>query len=99
MTVIREKATLAGSIEAPPSKSLTQRAIACAVLAAGRSRLRANSLCADASSALKVARALGAVVEREGSWISITGSPLFRELAAQPLEDRGEAPMDLDCGE
>lgn len=99
MTLVREKAALAGSIEAPPSKSLSQRAIACAVLASGRSRIRAKSLCDDASSALNVARALGAAVDRDGAWISITGSPLFGDPAAPLSNEEMEAPIDLDCGE
>lgn len=99
MNVVREKTNLSGSIEAPPSKSLTQRAIACAVLAEGHSRIRASSLCADALSALGVARALGATVERRDAWISIQGSPLFRELASGLWEGNDEAGIDLDCGE
>ncbi|MDX9783449.1 MAG: 3-phosphoshikimate 1-carboxyvinyltransferase [Spirochaetia bacterium] len=99
MTVVRERMRLAGNIEAPPSKSLSQRAIACAVLAEGKSRIRASSLCADAESALRVAHALQATVDRRAEWISIRGSLLFRELAAQPLSGQDDASLDLDCGE
>ncbi len=102
MTVVREKVTLSGTIKAPPSKSLTQRAIACAVLAEGQSCIRASSLCADALSALGVARSLGAVVDRQSEWISIRGSPLFNEFAGEfsgRFDGKNGIPIDLDCGE
>jgi 3-phosphoshikimate 1-carboxyvinyltransferase len=62
-----------GSVAAPPSKSVLQRALAAATLAPGTSVLRASALCDDARAALRAAKALGATVILEGDRIAITG--------------------------
>jgi 3-phosphoshikimate 1-carboxyvinyltransferase len=49
-----------GTLTAPASKSMTQRAIAAALLAGGESLISNASLCDDARAALALARALGA---------------------------------------
>ena len=54
-----------GDLAVPCSKSFAQRAIVCAALAEGRSRLRSYTPCADSEAALAVARALGAIVRKE----------------------------------
>ena len=54
-----------GDLAVPCSKSFAQRAIVCAALAEGRSRLRAYTPCADSEAAIAVARALGATVRKE----------------------------------
>lgn len=82
-----------GSVKAPASKSSMQRAVACAALAEGTSVLRSGELCADSLSALRLAGALGARVERRGETIAITGIS-----ASSPRSGPG-GPLDLDCGE
>ena len=57
----------------PASKSFAQRAILAAALAEGRSRLSDYSPCDDSEAAIKVAQALGAGVEKEGSTLIING--------------------------
>ena len=54
-----------GDLAVPCSKSFAQRAIVCAALAEGRSRLRAYTPCADSEAAIAVARALGATVRKD----------------------------------
>ena len=54
-----------GDLAVPCSKSFAQRAIVCAALAEGRSRLRSYTPCADSEAALAVARSLGATVRKE----------------------------------
>ena len=54
-----------GDLAVPCSKSFAQRAIVCAALAEGRSRLRAYTPCADSEAAISVARALGATVRKD----------------------------------
>ena len=54
-----------GDLAVPCSKSFAQRAIVCAALAEGRSRLRSYTPCADSEAALAVARELGATVRKE----------------------------------
>ena len=54
-----------GDLAVPCSKSFAQRAIVCAALAEGRSRLRSYTPCADSEAALAVARAFGATVRKD----------------------------------
>ncbi len=55
---------IGGKIEALASKSAMQRAIACALLADGRSEIRfSGSPCADSRAAGRIAAALGAKLE------------------------------------
>lgn len=76
-TVTVRQGRVGGSARAPASKSALQRAIACAALARGVSRIRAAPLCADALAALGVARDLGAKVRAIEGGVAIEGSPLF----------------------
>lgn len=97
------KGSVSGSIEAPPSKSSMQRAVACATLAQGRSILLSGELCADSESALRLAESLGARVRVDGTSVEIEGSPFFVAVSSEeemPRRDpaTGE-PIDLDCGE
>ena len=57
----------------PSSKSFAQRAIIAAALAEGTSRLSGYSPCGDNESALRVAKALGAQVQVNGSQLVIEG--------------------------
>jgi len=75
-----------GCIEAPPSKSMTQRAIAAALLAAGQSEIRNPSSCEDAVAAVRVAEGLGAEIQRRPGRLSVQGG--FKPKSAR-----------LDCGE
>ena len=68
----------AGPLPMPASKSFAQRAIVAAALAQGTSTLSGYTSCGDNESALAVARALGATVERAGDRVVITG------IGAQP---------------
>lgn len=78
MIVRCERKLIGGSIEAPPSKSSMQRAVACAALAEGTSILRSGELCADSKAALGLARSLGAKVSLSEQTATIEGSDLFR---------------------
>lgn len=62
----------------PVSKSFAQRAIIAAALADGTSHLKGYTPCGDNEAALQVARNLGALVEVNGTELTITG------IAAQP---------------
>jgi 3-phosphoshikimate 1-carboxyvinyltransferase len=67
--------SVAGEVRAPPSKSYTQRALACALLAGGTSEILNPSASEDGLSALRAAEALGARVSRsEGGWRVSGGS-------------------------
>lgn len=94
MTLQRERKTIAGSIDAPASKSSMQRAVACATMAEGRSRLKSGELCADSRAALGLAASLGAAVSFDAEAIAIVGSARFGSSSGDFL---GE--LELDCGE
>jgi len=82
---------VSGTIRAPASKSSMQRAVACAALADGESRLLSPSLCDDSLAALGIARALGACVEIGEGLVRVRGP-------AAPLRS-STAELELDCGE
>ncbi len=75
-----------GTVRAPSSKSMTQRAIAAALLAEGASTIFNPSGCDDSLAALRIAEGLGANVESEPNKLKIRGSG--------QLKDR-----ILNCGE
>jgi 3-phosphoshikimate 1-carboxyvinyltransferase len=60
--VVRGGAALAGSVNAPPSKSHTHRAILLAALAEGTSVLRGASVCDDCRATADACRAMGASI-------------------------------------
>ncbi len=75
-----------GSISAPASKSITQRAIAAALLADGESTIVNPSYCDDSLAAMSIATGLGAKVRPDASMMKITGSCELKE-------------KKLNCGE
>jgi len=75
-----------GILTAPPSKSMTQRAIAAALLAKGTTTLIHTSDCNDSLAALEMAKKLGAEVVPGGDEITIMGGFLIRS-------------QRLNCGE
>lgn len=62
-----------GSLQAPSSKSMAQRAVAAAALGEGRTEISNFSECADALASLECAKALGARIEKNGNVIAIVG--------------------------
>jgi 3-phosphoshikimate 1-carboxyvinyltransferase len=81
-----EPSTIKGQIKAPASKSMTQRAIAAALLADGQSIICNPSYCDDSLAAMSIACGLGARVEPEPGEMKITGSCILKE-------------SKLNCGE
>jgi 3-phosphoshikimate 1-carboxyvinyltransferase len=77
---------VSGEVKAPSSKSMTQRAIAAAMLADGQSFLLNPSYCDDSLAAMSIALSLGARVEPETDRLKITGSGELKE-------------KKLNCGE
>jgi len=87
MNITVTPSRLGGTIEAPPSKSLTQRAIAAGLLAGGSTVIRHPSFCNDSVAAMGIASALGAKVTGTGDVITVTAG----EWPA--------GPVTLNCGE
>jgi 3-phosphoshikimate 1-carboxyvinyltransferase len=81
-----EPSAIKGSIKAPASKSMTQRAIAAALLADGQSIIRNPSYCDDSLAAMSIAVGLGARVEPKVNELRVVGSAILKEAK-------------LNCGE
>jgi len=78
---------LAGLTDAPPSKSLTQRAIAAGLLSGGTTVIRNASFCNDSMAAINMAQALGATIMQQEERINIIAGI------------RPAGPVTLNCGE
>lgn len=81
-----EPSVIKGTVKAPASKSMTQRAIAAALLADGQSIIHNPSYCDDSLAAMSIAVGLGARVEPQVSELRIKGSVTLKETK-------------LNCGE
>ncbi len=87
MNITITPSRLQGSVEAPPSKSLTQRAIAAGLLTGGTTVIHNPSFCNDSLAAMSMVQALGATVVREEERINIMAG------------ERPSGPVTLNCGE
>ena len=74
-----EPSEIKGQIKAPSSKSMTQRAIAAALLADGQSIIHNPSYCDDSLAAMSIAVGLGARVEPLADELRISGSVILKE--------------------
>lgn len=81
-----DPSALEGTVNAPTSKSMTQRAIAAALLADGESIIHKPSYCDDSLAAMSIAVGLGARVEPQINELKIVGSVTLKE-------------SKLNCGE
>jgi len=87
MEVTVHPSRIGGIIASPPSKSMTQRAIAAGLLARGTTVIHNPSFCNDSLAAIGIAEALGAFVSRDDNAITIKGG------------SGAESPVTLHCGE
>lgn len=74
-----EPSAIKGNVKAPASKSMTQRAIAAALLADGESIIHNPSYCDDSLAAMSIAVGLGARIEPQVNEMKITGSAVLKE--------------------
>ena len=72
MEITVHASQLNGTVMAPPSKSLTQRAVVAGLMARGTSVIHNLSFCDDSLAAMKMAENLGAVIRRYKESIAIT---------------------------
>jgi 3-phosphoshikimate 1-carboxyvinyltransferase len=86
MERIAEPSQIKGTIKAPTSKSMTQRAIAAALLADGETIIHNPSYCDDSVAAMSIAVGLGALVKPEAHELRIRGTGILKE-------------SKLNCGE
>jgi 3-phosphoshikimate 1-carboxyvinyltransferase len=89
VAVVR-RSELDGTVRAPPSKSLTQRAVACALIAEGRTEIVDPSDSDDGKVAAAVAKSMGARVRRgERSWL--IDPPTLPEAPDDVVDCKGSA--------
>ncbi len=81
-----EPSGIKGELRAPSSKSMTQRAIAAALLADGQSTIHNPSYCDDSLASMSIAVGLGARVEPQADELKISGTGILKE-------------SKLNCGE
>jgi len=74
-----DPSAIKGKIKAPASKSMTQRAIAAALLAEGQSIIHNPSYCDDSLAAMSIAVGLGARVDPEANELKVNGSVELKE--------------------
>jgi 3-phosphoshikimate 1-carboxyvinyltransferase len=74
-----DPSAIKGTVKAPASKSMTQRAIAAALLADGQSIIQNPSYCDDSLAAMSIAVGLGARVEPQVDQLKIYGSAILKE--------------------
>ena len=79
---------LQGGVTIPPSKSDAHRAVICAALARGISRIAPIELSEDMTATLRAAKALGASIRLEGNVLTVDGSALGEVRS-----------REIDCGE
>ncbi len=77
MKITIKKSGIEGMLKAPPSKSYTHRAIICAALANGKSKITNPLLCNDTEATIKVCKMLGAEVNMRKDLI-IVGTEKLR---------------------
>lgn len=86
MQKIIQPSFVKGSVTAPSSKSMTQRAIAAAMLCTGTTTLKNVSNCNDSLAALEMIQKLGAEIVPGGDEVTLMGGFLLRS-------------QQLNCGE
>ncbi|MBA4417834.1 MAG: 3-phosphoshikimate 1-carboxyvinyltransferase [Syntrophus sp. (in: bacteria)] len=86
---------ISGTVNAPPSKSMTGRAIAAALLAEGTTIIKTPSYCDDALAAIRVAETLGAGIIRKRDKIVITGNGALKGEVKGNLLDCGESGLTM----
>ncbi|MHA2355426.1 MAG: 3-phosphoshikimate 1-carboxyvinyltransferase [Candidatus Thorarchaeota archaeon] len=85
MRAIVHRSAIHGSVNAPPSKSYTHRAIVCGLLSSGTTNVRNPLLSDDTKTTLRISEMMGADIRR-GNEIEITG----------PIELKAPA-SEMDC--
>ncbi len=86
--VVITPAALNGRVTVPPSKSAVHRAVLCAAMAKGVSKIRGVDFSNDIKATISCVRALGADIQTDRDTLTIDGTRLFSQKQAE-----------LSCGE
>lgn len=105
MNVTIRPGKAAGTVVAPPSKSMAHRLLICAGLAKGTSRISGIDYNEDILATLDCLRALGAVCTAEKDTVTVVGTDLHNATPVSPLHCRESGstlrffiPLALLCG-
>lgn len=78
MTAIKITPTkLQGKVKVPPSKSMAHRAIICASLAKGKSRIDNIEYSKDIEATIKAMQSLGTTIEKHENYVTVDGSTTY----------------------
>ena len=97
MDIVVYPGKLRGMVKAPPSKSEAHRALICAALADGESRIQGISDSRDMEATLNCIKAAGAGVERDGMNVTVRGIGGSLRAGVSPMDAQNH-PV-FDCGE
>lgn len=94
MTSLRiEPCKLKGNVKIPPSKSMAHRAVICAALSDGISRISNVEFSDDIIATINAMRALGAVINEEGDYLEVKGVNFKNTVPTREFE------RVVDCNE
>lgn len=84
---------LKGNIKIPPSKSMAHRAVICAALSDGISKIRNIEFSDDIIATINAMRALGAVINEEKDYLEVKGVNFKNDIPTREFE------RVIDCNE
>ena len=84
---------LRGDVKIPPSKSMAHRAVICAALADGVSKIENIDLSDDIIATMNAMRALGAIIEEKDGYLLITG------INSKDIKANRDFERVVDCNE
>ncbi|MFX1603061.1 MAG: 3-phosphoshikimate 1-carboxyvinyltransferase [Promethearchaeota archaeon] len=85
MRAIVSRSEIEGTLDAPPSKSFTHRAIVCGLLSSASVRIRNPLYCDDTESSIRLSEQMGAMIDR-GVDLEVTGPDILTAPSS-----------DMDC--
>lgn len=86
MNVKIQKGTPSGRIFAPPSKSMAHRMLISAAMASGTSKISGISDCEDVAATINCLKALGAVIKKCGTDVTVTGVDMTSAVPRSTLD-------------
>ena len=84
---------LRGAVKIPPSKSMAHRAVICAALGDGVSKIENIDLSDDIIATINAMRALGAIIEEKEEYLEITG------INSESIRSNRDFERVVDCNE
>lgn len=77
---------IGGTVEAPPSKSYTHRAIIISSFTSGTSRIFNPLISEDTEASIKACKCFGAKIKHENNYLKIIGTEKIENLSKRPID-------------